>query len=124
MNPPIRFLFLAFVCLHSAVTTASAADAPPNILFAIADDWSPHTPPAADSGNNDYAPIFTVSLGAAPRGTRWFFWEGASEPHRGYEFGSGVAKGGKNPSDIDRFPAMWPDNETTRNDLLDYAFEV
>jgi len=35
-----------------------------------------------------------------------------------------VAKGGKKLSDIDRVPAMWPDNETTRNDLLDYAFEI
>ena len=46
------------------------------------------------------------------------------EPHRPYEFGSGVAKGGKKLSDIDRVPAFWPDTETVRNDLLDYAFEV
>ncbi|MGB8168479.1 MAG: sulfatase-like hydrolase/transferase, partial [Chthoniobacteraceae bacterium] len=49
---------------------------------------------------------------------------GAIEPHRDYEFGSGVAKGGKKLSDIDRVPGIWPDNETVRNDLLDYAFEV
>ena len=54
----------------------------------------------------------------------WCFWYGAIEPHRGYEFGSGVAKGGKKLTDIDRVPAYWPDNDTVRNDMLDYAFEV
>ena len=54
----------------------------------------------------------------------WCFWYGSVEPHRGYEYGSGVAKGGKKLSDIDRVPGCWPDNEFVRNDLLDYAFEV
>ena len=54
----------------------------------------------------------------------WCFWYGAVEPHRGYEYGSGVAKGGKKLADIDRVPGCWPDNEVVRNDLLDYAFEV
>jgi len=35
-----------------------------------------------------------------------------------------VAKGHKRLGDIDRVPAMWPDNEVVRNDMLDYAFEV
>ena len=45
-------------------------------------------------------------------------------PHRGYEFGSGVKKGGRQLAEIDRVPAFWPDNETVRHDMLDYAFEV
>ena len=40
------------------------------------------------------------------------------------EFGSGVAKGGKRLSDIERVPAYWPDNEVVRNDMLDYAYEI
>jgi arylsulfatase A-like enzyme len=31
---------------------------------------------------------------------------------------------GKKLADIDRVPAFWPDNETIRNDILDYAVEV
>ena len=81
-------------------------------------------PPATGIGPNDYAANFDDFLAAAPAGKPWCFWYGAVEPHRGYEFGSGVAKGGWKLSDIDRVPAYWPDNDTVRNDLLDYAFEV
>ena len=72
----------------------------------------------------DYAANFSDFLADAPKDKPWFFWYGALEPHRGYEYGSGVAKGGKKLSDIDRVPGYWPDNEVTRNDMLDYAFEV
>ena len=82
------------------------------------------TPPASGIGPSDYAANFEDFLAAAPTGKPWAFWYGAIEPHRGYEFGSGVAKGGKKLSDIDRVPAYWPDNETVRHDMLDYAFEV
>ena len=82
------------------------------------------TPPTAEISNNDYAGNFADFLDAAPADKPWCFWYGSIEPHRGYEFGSGVAKGGKKLSDIDRVPACWPDNETTRNDMLDYAFEA
>jgi N-sulfoglucosamine sulfohydrolase len=82
------------------------------------------TPPASGILNNDYAANFEDFLNAAPAGRPWCFWYGAVEPHRGYEFGSGAARGGKKLSDIDRVPACWPDNDVVRNDLLDYAFEV
>ncbi|HEY1174508.1 MAG TPA: sulfatase [Verrucomicrobiae bacterium] len=75
-------------------------------------------------GNIDYAGNFADFLAEAPKDQPWFFWYGSFEPHRAYEYGSGVTKGGKKLSDIDRVPAYWPDNETTRNDMLDYAFEV
>ena len=81
-------------------------------------------PPTPDISNNDYAGNFTDFLNAAPKEKPWCFWYGAIEPHRGYEFGSGIAKGGKKLSDVDHVPAFWPDNETVRNDLLDYAFEA
>ena len=81
-------------------------------------------PPTAEISNCDYAANFTDFLDAAPADKPWCFWFGAIEPHRGYEFGSGVKKGGKKLSDIDHVPAFWPDNEVIRNDMLDYAFEV
>jgi N-sulfoglucosamine sulfohydrolase len=80
--------------------------------------------PASGIGNNDYAANFEDFLNAAPNGRPWSFWYGGLEPHRSYEYGSGVAKGGKNTGDIDRVPGFWPDNETVRNDMLDYAFEI
>ncbi len=81
-------------------------------------------PPASGIGNADYAANFSDFLDTTTKDRPWAFWCGAIEPHRGYEFGSGVAKGGKALGDIDRVPAYWPDNETVRNDMLDYAFEV
>lgn len=81
-------------------------------------------PPTTGIAVNDYAANFADFLAAAPRGKPWCFWYGAFEPHRDYEHGSGVAKGGKKLSEIDTVPGCWPDNEVVRNDLLDYAFEV
>ena len=81
-------------------------------------------PPTRAISNNNYAANFGDFLDAAPQDQPWCFWYGALEPHRGYDFGSGVAQAGKQPSDIDHVPAYWPDNETVRNDMLDYAFEV
>ena len=72
----------------------------------------------------DYAANFDDFLDAAPKGKPWAFWYGAVEPHRGYEFGSGLKKGTHQLGDIDRVPAFWPDNETVRTDLLDYGFEI
>ncbi|NDE99375.1 MAG: DUF229 domain-containing protein, partial [Verrucomicrobia bacterium] len=81
-------------------------------------------PPTTGIANNDYAGNFADFLATTTTNQPWCFWYGAVEPHRGYEFGSGVAKGGKKLTDIDRVPAYWPDNDTVRNDMLDYAFEV
>jgi N-sulfoglucosamine sulfohydrolase len=81
------------------------------------------TPPAKAISNNDYATNFIEFLKQAPRNQPWSFWFGTTEPHRGYEYGSGV-KAGKKLSDIDEVPPFWPDNETVRNDMLDYAIEV
>jgi arylsulfatase A-like enzyme len=84
-----------------------------------------HTPPPATGMSDvDYAANFAAFLQQAPLGQPWFFWLGPAEPHRGYEYGSGVRVGGKKTSDIDRVPNFLPDNEIVRNDLLDYALEV
>ncbi|MEZ6055973.1 MAG: sulfatase [Planctomycetaceae bacterium] len=75
-------------------------------------------------GNNDYAANFKDFLDAAPDETPWCFWYGCTEPHRGYEYQSGVNKGGKNLADIKKVPTYWPDDEIVRHDMLDYALEV
>jgi N-sulfoglucosamine sulfohydrolase len=81
------------------------------------------TPTPAMSAN-DYAANFKDFLSTVPQGRPWSFWYGAHEPHRAYEYGSGVLKGGKKLSNIEQVPGYWPDNEIVRNDMLDYAYEV
>lgn len=80
--------------------------------------------PTSGIGASDYAANFEDFLDSVPKDKPWAFWYGAVEPHRGYEFGSGVKKGGYRLDAIEKVPAFWPDNETVRNDMLDYAFEV
>ncbi len=81
-------------------------------------------PPTSGIAPHDYSGNFAEFLQAVPPDTPWCFWYGGLEPHRDYEYGSGVAKGQKSTDQIDRVPGIWPDNEVIRNDLLDYAFEV
>jgi arylsulfatase A-like enzyme len=96
----------------------------PRLLTGVLFNQHKAPPPTPDISSTDYAANFAAFLDAAPAGKPWCFWYGGAEPHRAYEYGSGVAKGGKKLSDIDRVPGCWPDNETVRNDLLDYAFEI
>ncbi|WP_212635326.1 sulfatase family protein [Pseudozobellia thermophila] len=81
-------------------------------------------PPTSSISTNDYSANFKAFLEAAPKDRPWSFWVGSLEPHRGYEYGSGKRLGGKTEDMIKNFPPYWPDNEVTRNDLLDYAFEI
>ncbi len=74
--------------------------------------------------NIDYAANFEQFLNAKPKDRPFCFWYGATEPHRKYQYRIGIEKGGKKLADIDRVPAHWPDNETVRTDMLDYAYEV
>lgn len=82
------------------------------------------TPPTNAINKNDYSANFADFLNDAQKDQPWCFWYGTTEPHRGYEYGSGVSKGGKSIEMIERVPAYWPDNEKVRNDMLDYGFEV
>jgi N-sulfoglucosamine sulfohydrolase len=66
---------------------------------------------------------FRAFLAARPKDAPFFFWFGSSNPHRAYKPDAGLAAG-KKPADVDRVPAMWPDNDTVRRDMLDYATEV
>jgi len=82
------------------------------------------TPPTKAISNNDYARNFESFLEARPEGQPFCFWYGSTEPHRSYEFATGIKFGGKNTNDVDEVPPFWPDVDTIRTDLLDYAFEI
>jgi N-sulfoglucosamine sulfohydrolase len=81
-------------------------------------------PPAKFISNNDYSKNFKAFLDDCPAGRPFCFWYGSTEPHRAYEFEAGIRYGGKNIADIDKVPGFWPDTDTIRKDMLDYAFEV
>jgi len=81
-------------------------------------------PPTAEISNNDYAANFSDFLNQKPKVLPFCFWYGSMEPHRAYEFKSSISKGGKNTKEIDQVPDFWPDNETVRTDMLDYAYEI
>jgi arylsulfatase A-like enzyme len=103
---------------------AGKVDGKPRQLTGAAFNQRRIKPPAEGISPIDYAGNFRDFLAARPAGQPFCFWCGGLEPHRGYEFGSGIAKGGKRVSDIDDVPDFWPDNETVRTDMLDYAFEI
>jgi arylsulfatase A-like enzyme len=103
---------------------ANDADGKPRQLTGRPFDRRRAKPPAGGISSVDYAANFVDFLDSAPEGAPWCFWYGSTEPHRRYEYESGVKKGGKSLDDIDRVPDFWPDNETIRNDMLDYAFEI
>lgn len=81
-------------------------------------------PPAKFISNIDYTANFEAFLKDNPEGKPFCFWFGSTEPHRPYEFKVGARKGRKSTSEIDKVFDFWPDNDTVRNDLLDYAFEI
>jgi len=66
---------------------------------------------------------FKKLLAERPKGKPFFFWYGSTNPHRAYKPDSGL-EAGKKPSDIERVPSIWPDNDTVRRDMLDYAIEI
>ncbi len=82
------------------------------------------SPPATGISNSDYAANFEDFLNSTEAGKPFCFWYGSTEPHRKYQYGSGVEIGGKKLTDIDNVFKFWPDNDIVRNDMLDYAFEI
>jgi arylsulfatase A-like enzyme len=81
-------------------------------------------PPTTGISDIDYNENFISFLDSRTDNTPFCFWFGSLESDRKFEFGSGVIKGGKNTRDITKVPDFWPDNETVRNDMLDYAYET
>lgn len=78
--------------------------------------------PTTGINSNNYAANFERFLEERPEGEPFFFWFGCHEPHRVYEYGSGLRQG------LDSVgmgvPAFLPNHDTVRTDLLDYALEV
>lgn len=81
-------------------------------------------PPTTGISNVDYAANFEDFMNEKPKDKPWCFWYGGHEPHRGYQYGSGKNLGGKSTNQITKVPQFWPDNDTVRNDMLDYAYEI
>ncbi|MEN8703401.1 MAG: sulfatase [Polaribacter sp.] len=81
-------------------------------------------PPHTGISNIDYAANFEQFLAdkTDKTNTPFCFWLGTKEPHRKYELDS-WKKEGKNLGDA-KIPPFYPDNETIRGDVLDYAVEV
>lgn len=82
------------------------------------------TPPTPQICDIDYAANFKQFMDEKPADKPFCFWYGSREPHRAYEYASGINKGGKDVQMIDDIPPMWPQDDTIRTDMLDYAFEV
>lgn len=79
--------------------------------------------PASKINKIDYAGNFELFLKAKPKDRPFFFWYGCKEPHRGYEFKSGL-RNGKQLADLEFLPSFWGKEESVRHDILDYAIEV
>ena len=81
-------------------------------------------PPANGISGNDYAGNFEDFLDSKDPEKPFCFWYGSQEPHRRYQYGSGMSIGGKSLTDIEKVPGFWPDDDIVRTDMLDYAFEI
>ncbi|MEX2577793.1 MAG: sulfatase [Verrucomicrobiales bacterium] len=79
-------------------------------------------PPYKGIANTDYAGNFAAFLDEKPEDQPFCFWLGVKEPHRKYELDS-WKKDGRDLEDV-TVPEYYPDNETIRGDLADYAIEV
>ena len=78
--------------------------------------------PATGISSRDYYGNFASFLENRETDKPFFFWYGGHEPHRGYEAGSG-AKAGKIAENVE-LPSFLPDDSVTRNDVMDYVYEI
>ena len=81
-------------------------------------------PPANHISEIDYAANFEAFLDDRLNDDPFVFWYGGLEAHRAFEYGAGLRVASKDPSEIDHVPAFWPDVDSVRIDMLDYAFEI
>jgi arylsulfatase A-like enzyme len=99
-------------------------DGKPRLLTGPAFSEITTKPPTPDISTIDYAANLEDFLNKKKSAQPFCFWFGAKEPHRAYQYGSGISIGHKSLAQIDRVPANWPDTKTVRTDMLDYALEV
>ena len=71
---------------------------------------------------NNYSANFSAFLEQRDSEDPFFFWYGATEPHRKYKQGIGVEQK-KQPNHVS-VPGFLPDHPTIRSDLLDYYVEI
>lgn len=79
-------------------------------------------PPFRFMSTIDYAGNFDAFLEKREDGQPFCFWLGGQEPHRAYQDGAGEASG-KDWRKVP-VPAYYPDDETIKRDMTDYAVEV
>lgn len=79
-------------------------------------------PPFKGINNIDYAANFATFLDEKPQDQPFCFWLGTKEPHRSYGKDNWKLDG-RDLNEV-TVPAYFPDNETIRGDLADYAIEV
>ena len=70
----------------------------------------------------DYAANFEDFLADRPEGAPFFFFFGATEPHRDYEPGIGE-RSGLDPASVE-VPPYLPDASEVRSEILDYYYEI
>lgn len=85
-------------------------------------DDSPDGPPASGINRINYAENFKAFYQEKDSGQPFFFWYGATEPHRVYEQNSGIRLGKEMADAV--VPGFLPEVDTIRGDLLDYAVEI
>jgi uncharacterized sulfatase len=78
--------------------------------------------PAGGIGANNYSANFRDFMNKRKECEPFFFWYGATEPHRDYEKGS-WKRNKKDPEKVS-VPGFLPDDPEIRGDLLDYAVEI
>ena len=79
-------------------------------------------PPFSGLRSTDYAANFEAFLEQCEDEAPFFFWYGASEPHRKYEKGSGLKAGKDLKSTV--VPPFLPGHDEIKSDVLDYLVEV
>ena len=87
--------------------------------------WGPGSLEAGGRSRNPAGPRFDDFRSfheGAPANTPFCFWFGSTDPHRGYEEGSGRASG-LDPADVS-VPPFLPDDPIVRSDILDYYLEI
>ncbi len=99
-------------------------DGTPRELLVKKYDQRKLDPPTTAIYPDDYTENFKDFLDKKPDENPFFFWYGGWEPHRPYEYQTGIKLGGMQLKDIDIVPAFWPDVDSVRTDMLDYAYEL
>lgn len=85
--------------------------------------WGPGKP--GDWTRNQAGPqykTFEEFHKSVPAGKPFCFWFGSTDPHRGYDAGSGIRSGLK-PEDV-AVPPFFPDAPEIRSDICDYYCEI